>query len=284
MSDAEHDKAAGNEYTRSELVDSFNSVHIRVHGEPHGNLHGNLHGNVQSYAPSANCKSRSSESTASANSDQFAGDEKREPFERNFLQLKTTCSTLFEKFTNRINNYYIVTRNGINNSAASHLREERSPAARPAVRPPATPANPLANHPVPNRSAVSASISSSPLLLNSHSPQDCITSPNVNCTTNSAVSAGANSDSNASNQPLVLNRNLAARRSSRSNLGNETVGQQFKMTRDQLSPAVNAQCLSPRPRPKDCRCSSSNLISNLISICSKAVQPPLNSRAVIQVR
>ena len=254
MSDAADkvDKAVGDEYARSELVDAFSSVHINVHGDAHSN--------VQSNAATANCKSQSSESTASAGGDQFAGDEtaKREQFERNFLQLKTTCSTFFEKFATRINNYYIVTKTGIHSPRGSNPRDERSPTARPAAN-----HNSVLNC---NRSNVSSSLSSNPLLPNPHSPQDFIT-PTVNSATTiqSAASSGAttngssngNSDGSSSSTQSALNRNLAVRRSSRSNLGsaNESAGQQFKMTRDQLSQTVNAQCLSPRPRPKECKCS-----------------------------
>lgn len=246
MSDAV-DKPAADEYAQSELVDAFSSVHINVHGD--------VHGKVQSNAATANCNSQSPESTASAGSEQFAGDEtgKREPFERNFQQFKETCSNLYTKIANQINNY-LPNKTGIPSSGRNNLRDERTPVLRPAAN-----HNSVTNC---NRSNVSSSISSNPLLANSHSPQDSFQvspqDPHSISNTHSpaidtAVQSGAITGSNGSTQP-ALNRNLAARSSSRSILGSANESQQFKMTRDQLSPTVNAQCLSPRPRPKECTC------------------------------
>ena len=141
----------------------------------------------------------------STNNQNLYSDEnvKREQFERNynnFIQLKSTCSTLFEKLTARISNYYIVTKNGMNNSNLNQFNKD------------------------------------------------------ANLKDSNLKDSNLKDASSTSTNQINLNRNLAARRSSRSNLesSNDIQQQQIKMTRDQLSPIVNAQCLSPRPRPKEC--------------------------------
>lgn len=188
------------------------------------------------------------ESPASTNQGLFnTNDEsvKREHFERNFLQLKTTCSTLFDKLTTRISNYYIVTKNGMN------TYKDATSTAVPNLKP-------TTNQTTTNQRKDQTNDQTK--IQTKDQKIDQIKDPINDQTINQTIDQFKINNSSTINSSLsnnILNRNLTARRSSRSNLGssaNEHISQQFKMTRDQLSPTVNAQCLSPRPRPRECRC------------------------------
>lgn len=190
------------------------------------------------------------EPPASARNQGLYSDEsvKREQQFDRFLSFKA-CSTYFEKFTARLSSYYNVTKNGIqmnykdtSSSASNHI---------------STNINTSSN--TTSSSTHSNAISNSNLNSSSNSNSNgCSNSCSINGPANHPTAANLTTNNNSNN----LNRNITARRSSRSNLESPN-DKALRMTRDQLSPTVDAQCLSPRPRPKERRCFLVSIIRNL---------------------